>query len=155
MGLEIERKFLVVNDEWRKSVVSQSHMQQGYLATQGNASIRVRISDTQAMLNIKSVTVGIRRHEFEYSIPLNDAQEMLRHVAIKPFIDKTRYRVSCGEHIWDLDLFHGENEGLIVAEIELMSEEQSFTLPSWVGEEVSDDTRYYNVNLVKHPFSSW
>ena len=155
MGLEIERKFLVVNDQWRDAVVSKSRLQQGYLATQANASIRVRISDDRAWLNVKGTTVGVSRHEFEYEIPLQDAREMLQHVAEKPFIDKTRYRVRHGEHIWDLDLFAGENAGLIVAEVELESESQPFELPPWAGEEVSHDTRYYNVNLVKHPYSRW
>ena len=155
MGLEIERKYLVVNDQWRDAVVSKSRLQQGYLANQANASVRVRVSDDRAWLNVKSTTVGISRHEFEYEIPLQDAREMLQHVAEKPFIDKTRYRVRHGEHIWDLDLFAGENAGLVVAEVELESESQPFELPPWVGDEVSDDTRYYNVNLVRHPYSRW
>ena len=153
--MEIERKYLVVNDQWRDAVVSKSRLQQGYLANQANASVRVRVSDDRAWLNVKSTTVGISRHEFEYEIPLQDAREMLQHVAEKPFIDKTRYRVRHGEHIWDLDLFAGENAGLVVAEVELESESQPFELPPWVGDEVSDDTRYYNVNLVRHPYSRW
>jgi adenylate cyclase len=155
MGLEIERKFLVINDLWRESVISHSRLQQGYLANQPNASVRVRVADDCAYLNVKSTTIGISRLEFEYEIPLQDAREMLAQIAEKPFIDKIRYRVRCGEHIWDLDLFEGENQGLVVAEVELESEDQTFEMPLWAGEEVSADTRYYNVNLIKHPYSRW
>jgi len=155
MGIEIERKFLVVNDGWRKDVIAETRLKQGYLANQERASVRVRIAGQQAHLNIKSATLGIRRSEFEYEIPLTDAAEMLEQVAIRPFIDKTRYRVKCGEHLWEVDLFHGENEGLIVAEIELEAEDEGFKLPEWAGEEVSDDARYFNVCLVKHPFCRW
>ncbi len=155
MGIEIERKFLVVNDGWRKDVISETRLKQGYLANQERASVRVRIAGQQAHLNIKSATLGIRRSEFEYEIPLSDAEDMLEKVAIRPFIDKTRHRVKCGEHIWEVDLFHGENRGLIVAEIELSSEDESFKIPEWVGDEVSGDARYFNVCLVKHPFCKW
>lgn len=125
MGIEIERKFLVTNDAWRKDVLSETRLKQGYLANQERASVRVRIGDGQACLNIKSATLGIRRSEFEYEIPVSDAEEMLDQVAIRPFIDKTRYRVKCGERIWEVDRFYGENEGLIVAEIELVAEDES------------------------------
>ena len=155
MATEIERKFLVKNDLWRDQVISESRMKQGYLASQGNASIRVRVDGGRALLNIKSVTLGIRRSEFEYEIPLEDGEEILAVIAQQPFIDKTRYKVKCGGHVWDLDLFEGENRGLIVAEVELGSEEESFEMPAWAGEEVSDDPRYYNVSLVKNPYTRW
>ncbi|MCB1761172.1 MAG: CYTH domain-containing protein [Gammaproteobacteria bacterium] len=155
MGFEIERKFLVINDRWKENVISRSRLQQGYLANQANASVRVRIADDNAWLNIKSTTIGISRLEFEYAIPRQDAEEMLAQIAQKPFIDKTRYRVRCGDHIWDLDQFDGENLGLVVAEVELESEDQPFEMPVWAGEEVSQDTRYYNVNLIKHPYNRW
>jgi adenylate cyclase len=155
MGVEIERKFLVANDAWRKSVISETRLKQGYLANQERASVRVRIGGDQAFLNIKSATLGIRRSEFEYEIPPDDAEAMLEQVAIRPFIDKTRYKVKCGEHIWEVDLFHGENEGLVVAEIELSSEDENFQKPEWAGEEVSGDPKYFNVCLVKHPFCKW
>ena len=155
MGFEIERKFLVINDRWKENVISRSRLQQGYLANQANASVRVRIADDNAWLNIKSTTIGISRLEFEYAIPRQDAEEMLAQSAQKPFIDKTRYRVRCGDHIWDLDQFDGENLGLVVAEVELESEDQPFEMPVWAGEEVSQDTRYYNVNLIKHPYNRW
>ncbi|MEJ1298045.1 MAG: CYTH domain-containing protein [Candidatus Sedimenticola sp. (ex Thyasira tokunagai)] len=155
MATEIERKFLVTNDDWKASVVSDSVLKQGYLANQPNASVRVRISNGKAHLNIKSVTIGIKRAEFEYEVPLDDAEEMLAQVAEQPFIDKVRYKVKCGEHIWELDVFEGENRGLVVAEIELDSEDELFELPSWAGEEVSGDARYYNACLVKNPYSNW
>jgi len=155
MANEIERKFLVKNDLWRDAVVSASRMKQGYLTSKGNASVRIRIANDKAFLNIKSATLGIRRLEFEYEIPLTDADEMLAAVAEQPFIDKTRYKVKCGGHIWELDVFEGENLGLIVAEVELASEDESFEVPPWSGEEVSEDPRYYNVNLVKEPYSLW
>jgi len=155
MATEIERKFLVKNDLWRDQVISQSRMKQGYLSSQGNASIRVRVDRGRALLNIKSATLGIRRSEFEYEIPLEDGEEILAVIAQQPFIDKTRYKVKCGDHVWDLDLFEGENRGLVVAEVELGSEEESFEMPSWAGEEVSGDPRYYNVSLVKNPYTRW
>jgi len=155
MGIEIERKFLVINDAWRKDVLSETRLKQGYLANQERASVRVRIGGDKAYLNIKSATLGIRRSEFEYEVPVDDAEEMLEQVAIRPFIDKTRYTLKCGEHLWEVDLFHGENEGLIVAEVELGSEDESFQVPDWTGEEVSDDPKYFNVCLVKHPFCNW
>ncbi len=155
MGIEIERKFLVKNDQWRKSVVSDAVMKQGYVANQTNASVRVRIANGKAHLNIKSSTIGIKRAEFEYEIPLEEAEEILAQIAEQPFIDKTRYKVKCGEHIWELDIFEGANRGLIVAEIELNSEDEAFELPEWVGDEVSGDSKYYNVSLVNHPFNQW
>ncbi len=155
MATEIERKFLVKNDLWRDQVISESRMKQGYLASQGNASIRVRVDGGRALLNIKSVTLGIRRYEFEYEIPLEDGEEILAVIAQQPFIDKTRYKVKCGGHVWDLDVFEGENRGLVVAEVELGSEEESFEMPAWAGEEVSEDPRYYNVSLVKTPYTRW
>ena len=155
MATEIERKFLVKNDLWQDAVVSEARMKQGYLTSRGNASIRVRIANDKAFLNIKSATLGIRRLEFEYEIPLADADEMLASVAEQPFIDKTRYKVKHGGHLWELDVFEGENLGLIVAEVELASEDESFEVPPWSGEEVSEDPRYYNVNLVKEPYSLW
>lgn len=155
MAIEIERKFLVKNDLWHNQVVSQERLKQGYLANQANASVRIRISDGNAHLNIKSTTLGIRRLEFEYEIPFADAEAMLEGIAERPFIDKTRYKVRCGGHIWELDVFEGENRGLRVAELELASEGERFEIPEWAGQEVSDDVRYYNVNLIKNPYSQW
>jgi adenylate cyclase len=158
MALEIERKFLVRNDQWRQHVLSQSRLVQGYLTRGkglGGPTIRVRIGGGKARLNIKGASAGISRSEFEYEIPLQDAQQILGELAEKPHIEKTRHRVQCGGHIWDLDVFEGENSGLVVAEVELGSEEEQFEMPSWAGEEVSDDRRYHNANLVDLPYSRW
>lgn len=155
MGLEIERKFLVINDQWKDSVISESVLKQGYLSLQANATVRVRVDGHQAFLTVKSATTGISRAEFEYSIPVTDAESMLQQIAEKPFVDKIRYKVKCGDHVWDLDLFHGANLGLVVAEVELDHEQESFEMPAWAGQEVSSDSRYRNTNLVSHPFNQW
>ena len=155
MAVEIERKYLVVNDKWKSFVESEAAMKQGYLATVANASIRVRVAKGRAYLNIKSATVGIRRAEYEYEIPLQDGEEMLANLTSGSVIDKVRYKVRCGDHVWDLDLFHGDNSGLMVAEVELDSEDESFEMPQWAGEEVSGDVKYYNSSLVKHPYCDW
>lgn len=155
MALEIERKYLVINDKWKDNILSESVLKQGYIANQPNATVRVRIADGAAYLNIKSATKGISRAEFEYQIPLADAEQILEQVAEQPFIDKTRYKVQWGEHVWDLDLFAGDNQGLVMAEVELDSEDETFELPPWAGQEVSGDPRYYNASLVKHPYSEW
>ena len=155
MALEIERKYLVINDKWKENILSESVLKQGYIANQPNATVRVRIAGEVAYLNIKSATTGITREEFEYQIPLSDAEQILEQVAEHPFIDKTRYKVQWGSHVWDLDLFAGENQGLIMAEVELNSEDESFELPPWAGKEVFGDPRYYNASLVKHPYTQW
>ncbi|MCU7935113.1 MAG: CYTH domain-containing protein [Candidatus Thiodiazotropha sp. (ex Dulcina madagascariensis)] len=155
MPLEIERKYLVINDNWKEHVVSQVAIKQGYLATTPKASIRVRLAGEEANLNIKSRTVGLSRSEYEYPILLEDAQEMLDNLVAGAAIDKVRYKVRCGDHLWDLDVFHGANRGLLVAEVELSSEAETFQMPDWAGEEVSTDTRYYNASLVNHPFCDW
>ncbi|MES9831248.1 MAG: CYTH domain-containing protein [Candidatus Thiodiazotropha sp. LLP2] len=155
MALEIERKFLVINEKWKDSVVSHAVLKQGYLATTTKASVRVRVDGDQANINVKGSTVGISRREYEYPIPMEEAEELLDHLVTGAAIDKVRYKVKCGDHIWDLDLFQGANKGLVVAEVELSDEEESFEMPAWAGEEVSGDTRYYNASLVKHPFSDW
>jgi adenylate cyclase len=155
MGVEIERKFLVKNELWREHVVAESKLVQGYLARGENATVRVRTAGSSAHINIKGATAGIRRTEFEYEIPLAEAEEILQQLVLQPCIEKTRFRVRCGDHIWDLDLFAGENSGLVLAEIELESEQELFEMPSWAGDEVSGDSRYYNANLVKQPFTRW
>ncbi len=155
MGIEIERKFLVQNDSWRDQVIDESRLQQGYICNQGSATVRVRIGKGKAILNIKSATVGIRRSEFEYEIPLLEGEALLESVARKPIIDKVRYKIKHGAHIWDLDVFEGENQGLIVAEVELASEGEVFDKPPWAGKEVSGDPRYYNASLVTSPYSQW
>lgn len=155
MSTEIERKFLVVNDNWRDSAVSGTRFRQGYLVGAQKASVRVRIEGDRANINIKSATLGIRRQEYEYAIPLDEAEEMLDTLCEQPQIEKTRYLVPHEGHTWEVDVFAGENKGLVVAEIELQSEEEHFSRPPWAGEEVSGDTRYYNVCLVTHPYSEW
>ena len=155
MGTEIERKFLVVNDRWRQRVVSKERLKQGYLANQGKSSIRVRMGRSQAFLNIKQAVIGVQRAEFEYPVPRADAEFMLAELTEGPLIDKTRYKVREGELLWELDVFYGDNQGLVVAEIELEAPDQSFALPDWVGDEVSDDPRYYNHNLIAKPYSQW
>ncbi len=155
MALEIERKFLVRDDGWREAAGPGIPMRQGYLAGDGRCSVRVRIEGGEARLNIKSATLGVRRTEYEYPIPVADAEEMLRQLCAHPPLEKTRYHVDYGGHRWDIDVFHGENEGLVVAELELASEDEPFQRPPWLGEEVSHDPRYYNVRLVEHPYRRW
>lgn len=155
MATEIERKFLIRDDRWRQQADAGQRIAQGYLIGARDASVRVRIEGDQANLNIKSATLGIYRQEYEYPIPLVDAREMLDNLCEKPIIDKVRYHVSHAGHLWEIDVFEGENAGLVVAEIELDSEDEAFEQPDWLGEEVSDDVRYYNVSLVKHPYKDW
>lgn len=155
MATEIERKFLVTGDSWRDAVESQEHVMQGYLCNGTNATVRVRVKGDAAYLTIKGMMSGISRTEYEYNIPVADAEAMLKDLAVSPPIDKTRYRVRCGVHLWELDVFAGENAGLVMAELELASEDEPFQLPDWAGDEVSDDLRYYNVNLSRHPYKRW
>lgn len=155
MGIEIERKFLLRNDDWRAQADAGTAFCQGYLSESGPGSVRVRIEGQQANLNIKSATLDMSRLEYEYPIPLEDAQHMLQHVCIRPVIEKTRYYVQFSGKLWEIDVFLGDNKGLVVAEIELDHVDEAFELPPWIGEEVTQDTRYYNVCLVKHPFKDW
>jgi adenylate cyclase len=155
MAEEIERKFLVKNGTWREQVLRKSHMRQGYLNDTKQSSVRVRVADDQGYLNIKSATLGVYRKEYEYQIPLTDAHEILDELADKPIIEKTRYYIKYVDHVWEVDVFEGDNEGLVVAEVELDREDEAFELPPWIGEEVSGDPRYYNVCLAKHPYKAW
>jgi len=155
MGIEIERKFTLKNDNWRKDVRRSQRYVQGYLAGNDRSSIRVRVAGDKANLNIKSATLGIFRQEYEYDIPLADAVDMLEKLCEKPVIDKVRHFVTFDNKTWEIDEFSGENNGLIVAEIELNNENEAITLPEWADEDVSHDARYYNVCLVKHPFKNW
>lgn len=155
MAIEIERKFLLKNDLWRDEADQGTRYSQGYLVGSKFASVRVRIQGERAFINIKSATIDITRQEYEYEIPLDEAHEMLETLCEKPLIDKTRYRLHDGNHEWEIDVFAGDNAGLVVAEIELTDIDESFEKPDWLGEEVSDDVRYYNVNLVKHPYKDW
>ncbi len=155
MATEIERKFLVLNEDWRAIVESDMQIVQAYLATNEFNSTRIRIQGDKANINIKSATLGITRTEFEYAIPVDDAQLMIDDLCIKPVIEKTRYIVKHMQHRWEIDVFSGDNKGLIVAEIELSYPDETFEKPSWIGEEVSNDARYYNVCLVEHPYKAW
>ncbi len=155
MSVEIERKFLVEGDTWRSQVASESHIMQGYLASSPEVTVRVRVKGDQAFLTIKGESRGVARSEYEYPIPVVDAEEMLRDLAVLPPIDKVRHRIPLGGHVWELDVFAGENAGLVMAEIELSSEDEDFDLPDWAGQEVSDDQRYFNVNLAKNPYRRW
>lgn len=155
MALEIEHKFLLANDNWRAEIDHSVQYRQGYLSGSPLSSVRVRISDSQAWLNIKSATIGTHRHEFEYEIPLADAHTLLDELCHKPQIEKVRHFVPHGEHVWEIDEFSGDNAGLIVAEIELSQIGESFEKPGWIGVEVTEDLRYYNNNLSKNPFKNW
>ncbi|MCX7102109.1 MAG: CYTH domain-containing protein [Methylobacter sp.] len=155
MAIEIEHKFLIANEDWRKNVSHSVKYRQGYLSSQATSSIRVRTSNDQAWLNIKSATIGTHRHEYEYEIPLIDANEILNTLCKKPLIEKTRHFITDNTHLWEIDVFEGENQGLIVAEIELEITGEDFSKPSWLGKEVTDDLRYYNNNLALHPYSKW
>lgn len=155
MALEIERKFLLANALWKMQVDHSVFYKQGYLSSQPTNSIRIRVCDDCAWLNIKSATIGVQRHEFEYEIPLADAHEILDQLCLKPVIEKTRHFVKMGPHHWEIDEFAGENLGLVVAEIELNAADEHFDKPDWLGLEVTHDVRYYNNNLARHPYSEW
>jgi adenylate cyclase len=154
MGMEIERKFLVIGDGWRAAAVRRERIVQGYLANTERGSIRVRIAGDRAGLNIKSMTLGIERREFDYPVPLADAEAMLG-LCMRPLIEKTRHYVPCGAHTFEVDEFEGANAGLVVAELELPDADEAFVRPPWLGREVSHEPRYYNVCLVTHPYSAW
>lgn len=158
MALEIERKFRVVTDAWRYDADGKPlegvRFRQGYIPSDA-AAVRVRREGDRGVLTIKARTAGLARLEFEYPIPLADALEMLDKVCDHPQVDKVRYCIDAGPHTWEVDEFLGENAGLVVAEIELGDEHESFARPAWLGEEVTEDTRYLNVNLAKTPFKIW
>jgi len=155
MSTEIERKFLVSNDNWRQQASQGIRYRQGYFPNSKTCSVRVRIGDDKVALNIKGATLNITRKEYEYPIPRNDAEEMLALFCERPFIEKTRYLVKNGAHTWEIDVFEGDNAGLIVAEIELSREDEAFDIPSWAGRDVSNESRYYNVCLCEHPYKDW
>lgn len=154
MALEIERKFLLKNDNWKAIAPEGISIKQGYLNTEKERTVRVRTYGDQGVLTIKGKNNNLTRKEFEYTIPLSDALQMLE-IAEKPIIEKMRYLVTFEGHTWEIDVFEGVNKGLIVAEIELESETEKFSLPSWIDEEVSSDPRYYNASLIAHPFIDW
>lgn len=154
MGKEIERKFLVKNDEY-KSLAAGIVYRQGYLSTVKERTVRVRTVGEKGFLTIKGLTTGVSRAEFEYEVPSADADQMLDNLCERPLIEKTRYKIPSQGLVWEVDEFHGDNGGLTVAEVELSDEGQAFEKPAWVGEEVSGDPRYFNSNLIKSPFKTW
>ena len=154
MPKEIERKFLLKNDHWKSEFISRTVIKQGYLSTQKERTVRVRILGEKGFLTIKGATVGMTRLEFEYEIPVDEATELLQ-LCEKPLIEKERFIVSRGKLNWEIDIFEGENEGLELAEVELEDENQAVAIPDWVGEEVTFDPRYFNSSLVKLPFLQW
>jgi adenylate cyclase len=154
MAKEIERKFLVKGDAWR-ALAKGTTYRQGYLNSAKERTVRIRTADAQAFITIKGMTVGATRSEYEYEIPFDEGKAMLDTLTEKPLIEKTRYKIPVGNLTWEIDEFLGENAGLIVAEVELKSEDQTFDKPVWVGDEVTNDSRYFNANLVKEPFTRW
>ena len=152
MAKEIERKFLVKEGPWRNT--KGTKYLQGYLNSAKERNVRVRTMEDKAYLTIKGIAIGASRMEFEYEIPLQDADELLE-ICEKPLIEKTRYKVQEGGFVWEVDEFFRENQGLIVAEVELESEDQEFPKPDWVREEVTGDPRYFNSNLIKNPYINW
>lgn len=153
MAEEIERKFLVVGDSWRDPEAGLS-CRQGYLTTHPERVVRVRAMGGRAYLTIKGSGAGITRPEFEYEIPLGDAEQLF-DLCEQPLIEKTRFKIPHEGLVWEVDVFHGANEGLVVAECELEAEDQEIVKPAWVGEEVTADPRYYNARLAGHPFRDW
>jgi len=155
MALEIERKFLVDREKWNQENKGKGCLyKQGYILTDPEKTIRVRLTDTDGYLTIKGMTHGSVRQEFEYLIPPEEAMELLHNFASN-LVEKVRYKVQLGGKTWEVDEFMGANEGLLVAEIELVYENEPFEQPVWLGKEVTNDSRYYNSNLAQHPFSSW
>ncbi|MBC8430920.1 MAG: CYTH domain-containing protein [Desulfobacterales bacterium] len=153
MALEIERKFLVNNSAWRKE---QGVMyRQGYLNSIKERTVRVRIIGDKGYLTVKGISRGAVRAEYEYEIPGVEAEAMLDDLCEKPLIEKMRCKIAYKGFVWEVDEFCGENQGLIVAEVELESEDQKFEKPEWIGEEVTGDPRYFNANLIHHPYCRW
>ena len=155
MGIEIEHKFRLQDDRWRAAIRESTLLRQGYLANTAHASVRVRIAGAQGWLSVKAMTAAIARAEFEYAIPAAEAEHMLGQLCEGPRIEKWRHQVVHDGSTWEIDEFLGENAGLIIAELELDSEEQPFTRPAWLGAEVTSEERYYNFRLAEHPYRLW
>ncbi|CAN5446489.1 CYTH domain-containing protein [soil metagenome] len=155
MGVEIERKFLVDHEKWSKVEKPEgTHYRQGYVLNDELRTIRIRITDKHGYITFKGATNGISRAEFEYVIPLADGVQLLDSFA-ETEVEKVRYCIEFAGKLWEIDEFLGDNEGLIMAEIELKQEDEAFNLPPWVTAEVSDDARYYNSSLSTHPYKTW
>jgi adenylate cyclase len=154
MGIEIERKFLLANEDWRGQG-QPTLMRQGYLVADPVRTVRVRIEGERAVITIKGKSTGASRGEWEYEIPVPEAAELLDGLCEQPLVDKVRHRIEYRGHTWEVDEFQGENAGLVVAEIELASEDEAFDKPAWIGREVTGETRYYNASLIRLPYSRW
>jgi len=154
MAVEIERKFLLIGDDWKKLAAGTSY-RQGYLCSDNKRTVRVRAAGARGYLTVKGKTVGTARAEYEYQITLADAEEMLENLCDKPLIEKIRYKIPFENHLWEVDKFFGENKGLILAEVELKREDEEFLKPNWIGQEVTGDHRYYNASLTRYPFCKW
>jgi len=154
MPKEIERKFLVKGDSWRELGSSQFY-HQGYILTENQSTVRVRIIGEKGYLTLKGKTEGMTRSEYEYEIPVEEAREILQQLCDAPQIQKNRYKIYVDNLLWEVDEFLGDNAGLIIAEVELKDEQQVINLPQWLGEEVTGDERYYNSNLSKFPYKNW
>jgi CYTH domain-containing protein len=155
MGIEIERKFLVIKEKWnRVAKEKKSFYRQGYIVSDPEKTIRIRLTDTAGYITIKGLSVGALRPEFEYPVPKEDAEQLLDNFC-KSEISKVRYFITHDNKLWEIDEFVGDNEGLIVAEIELLSEDEPFSLPDWIDKEVTADKRYSNSNLSVNPYKSW
>lgn len=156
MAQEIERKYLVLDDSFKHEAFSKSHIMQGYICSERGRTVRVRIRDSRAYITIKgpSTDNGLTRYEFEQEIPLVDAEQLMQ-LCEPGIIDKTRWLVKSGDHTFEVDEFHGENDGLIVAEVELRDATDVVEIPHFIGKEVTGDRRYYNSQLRQHPFKLW
>ena len=154
MGEEIERKFLVSGELWRETAEGIRY-RQGFLSTEPERTVRVRVAGSRGSITVKGKNIGARRAEFDYEIPVADAERMLDTLCERPLIEKVRYTLAIGPHTWEIDVFEGDNAGLVVAEIELSREDEVFERPDWVGNEVTDDPRYFNSNLVANPYRTW
>lgn len=154
MGYEIERKFLLKNDSWRDLAQGQ-HYRQGYLVSDESRTVRVRTKGDSGVLTVKGPVVNNVRREYEYDIPLTDAIHMLKHLCLQPIIEKIRYRIPAPPFIWEIDEFSGDNQGLVIAEVELESPDQPIHQPTWLGREVTGDARFYNANLIRYPYCQW
>jgi adenylate cyclase len=153
---EIERKFLTTSEAFKKEAFAQNRIAQGYLSSVPERTVRVRIKGDKGFLTIKGASneTGLSRFEWEKEIPVEEAAALLK-LCEKGVIDKTRFEVKIGNHIFEVDEFHGKNDGLIIAEVELKSETEAFEKPAWLGKEVTNDSRYYNSYLSKNPFINW
>jgi adenylate cyclase len=154
MGLEIERKFLLKNTDWKSEADEGTLIKQGYLNSHIERTVRVRISNNKGEITIKGKTNNLTRKEFEYQIPLEEAISLIK-LCEQPIIEKTRFLIKQGNLKWEIDEFEGDNKGLTVAEIELENESQNFDKPDWIGQEVSQDAKYYNSSLLSNPFKNW